>query len=842
MQTLFRTVHALSVIVALLATGATAVAGSIDLLETTTFHRATYRSDFNESWDVDDGGVLFLFVRNLATASDSVSEVRINGTSVTSLPEFKWWRAWPPTMAGSGQGNIVSAVTIKTTVLPLAEGQTVSIEVISASGASAVQTYTCTTPALRIGYVVASQDRRVVNIFLRNDDSVPLTVDQVRLNDWSLIPGLSTELTLVGGTTIPANGIGVAKVTFPSPLPSLANLAVAAHALRSGGGAMWVAAPIRLGEPIWFLGSWGANIPSSETGQQYFRKLHGNINTGTTDISPIDEMYRAYGIQSAPHKRASGQDYPDIPYIQQNADKSSIGAWYVRDEPDISGKSSVLMYSYNQDHWNNDSRHPTILNLTTTRAFNEYGHIADIPAMDHYCYFNAPSNIPGTWFSRTSGMDEAFLWMLELKSNTEPKPCMAWSQVASGAWSHQPDRWGINVQFWSQVAAGAKAIFWFIYDANRENDPTYSDQIGEALQIGRELNQVRGLLTYGDPLGNVNRSTTSIRVRQIVGENATLVVVTNFNYSIGGLPWSPSYTVNSQNAWVEVPVPAWIPVQRVAQVTENGLVSPSWTINGQTVRIDFSIYRDALIYVIGRNDTQGPAAPTGLTFADPPDGSSVVLGWRESFDDVGVRGYKVYRNGTEVAETLEPYWAGQGSDEDEWMVRAFDSSGNLGAASLPATRLHILSHPKSAFACLGDPAEFTVSAVGSGTLHYSWRVAGTPVGVDSSTLVIPSVTSSENNAQVRCLVSDDYRTEWTNVAVLRTGVCVRPDFDRDGDVDVADLSTFLQCITGPQTGSLSQGCVPTDLDGDNDVDQADFGTLQRCLSGSANSPYPSCAD
>jgi hypothetical protein len=64
----------------------------------------------------------------------------------------------------------------------------------------------------------------------------------------------------------------------------------------------------------------------------------------------------------------------------------------------------------------------------------------------------------------------------------------------------------------------------------------------------------------------------------------------------------------------------------------------------------------------------------------------------------------------------------------------------------------------------------------------------------------------------------------------------RYDFDRDGDVDGADLTVFIHCATGPGIAGPPPGCAQDaftrcDAEGDQDVDQEDFGFFQRCHSG-----------
>lgn len=78
------------------------------------------------------------------------------------------------------------------------------------------------------------------------------------------------------------------------------------------------------------------------------------------------------------------------------------------------------------------------------------------------------------------------------------------------------------------------------------------------------------------------------------------------------------------------------------------------------------------------------------------------------------------------------------------------------------------------------------------------------------------------------------------------------DFDRDGDVDQADLEKLASCVTGPsiQYQAIFPGCqltgdalgyLPADWEKDGDIDQVDFGIFQRCFSGENKPADPNCA-
>jgi hypothetical protein len=74
-------------------------------------------------------------------------------------------------------------------------------------------------------------------------------------------------------------------------------------------------------------------------------------------------------------------------------------------------------------------------------------------------------------------------------------------------------------------------------------------------------------------------------------------------------------------------------------------------------------------------------------------------------------------------------------------------------------------------------------------------------------------------------------------AVFDPGI-VDPDFDFDGDVDMADFGHLQRCLAGftPAIGD----CMPADLDGDTYVDQRDYTIFAGCLSGAGIAPNPSC--
>ncbi len=86
-------------------------------------------------------------------------------------------------------------------------------------------------------------------------------------------------------------------------------------------------------------------------------------------------------------------------------------------------------------------------------------------------------------------------------------------------------------------------------------------------------------------------------------------------------------------------------------------------------------------------DTTAPTAPTALT--GTVSGTSVVLGWTASSDDVGVTGYVVLRNGSPVATSPTPGYTDSGlaaGTTYSYAVTARDAAGNVSAASPTISR------------------------------------------------------------------------------------------------------------------------------------------------------------
>ncbi len=86
-------------------------------------------------------------------------------------------------------------------------------------------------------------------------------------------------------------------------------------------------------------------------------------------------------------------------------------------------------------------------------------------------------------------------------------------------------------------------------------------------------------------------------------------------------------------------------------------------------------------------DTKAPTVPTGLT-ATVVSPTQINLSWTPSTDNVGVTGYKIYQNNTQIGTTAATSYQSTGLKPNtsySYRVAAYDGAGNISAKSLVVT-------------------------------------------------------------------------------------------------------------------------------------------------------------
>ena len=167
------------------------------------------------------------------------------------------------------------------------------------------------------------------------------------------------------------------------------------------------------------------------------------------------------------------------------------------------------------------------------------------------------------------------------------------------------------------------------------------------------------------------------------------------SYVFSGLACSTSYTLG------------------VAAVDAAGNVSGTATVSQSTAAC---------------SDTTPPSTPTVLSTSGVSQ-SAVTLGWTASTDNVGVTGYRMFQNGTQVGTALTTSYAFSGlacGTSYTLGVAAVDAAGNVSGTATVA---------QSTSSCGSDttppstPAGLATSAVGQTSITLSWTASTDNVGV-----------------------------------------------------------------------------------------------------------------
>lgn len=78
----------------------------------------------------------------------------------------------------------------------------------------------------------------------------------------------------------------------------------------------------------------------------------------------------------------------------------------------------------------------------------------------------------------------------------------------------------------------------------------------------------------------------------------------------------------------------------------------------------------------------------------------------------------------------------------------------------------ITAQPQNQTVYTDQTANFTITATGTGTLHYQWKDDGSNVGTDSSSYTTGAATPSDNGSLITCVVTDDIGSTASDAALL----------------------------------------------------------------------------
>lgn len=147
-------------------------------------------------------------------------------------------------------------------------------------------------------------------------------------------------------------------------------------------------------------------------------------------------------------------------------------------------------------------------------------------------------------------------------------------------------------------------------------------------------------------------------------------------------------------------------------------------------------------------DSTAPSAPSGLS-ATASSSAKVDLAWSASTDNVGVAGYRIYRDGTEIGTSTVASFADTsvaGGTTYNYTVKASDVAGNLSASSNTATvktvslaTVKITSYSVGNITSNSAVINWTTDAPSSGEVSYGTSASGL-----ASKVTVSNLTTSQS--------------------------------------------------------------------------------------------------
>lgn len=126
-------------------------------------------------------------------------------------------------------------------------------------------------------------------------------------------------------------------------------------------------------------------------------------------------------------------------------------------------------------------------------------------------------------------------------------------------------------------------------------------------------------------------------------------------------------------------------------------------------------------------DTSAPSTPGGFS-ATAASTSAINLAWTAATDNVGVKGYKIYRDGTQIASVTGTSFANTGLSSGKtysYTVAAYDAAGNT---SKQTTSASVTTQTADTTAPT-VPGGLSATAVSSSEISLAWTAATDAVGV-----------------------------------------------------------------------------------------------------------------
>ena len=270
---------------------------------------------------------------------------------------------------------------------------------------------------------------------------------------------------------------------------------------------------------------------------------------------------------------------------------------------------------------------------------------------------------------------------------------------------------------------------------------TPTTNYGSNTVVGTDNSPVKRLLLKFNVSGIAGRQVLSARLRLYCVNASNLGGifhrVADTSWSESGVNWNnaPAGDATVLGQLGSVSTATWYEVNVSQLVSGDGTFSIDATSTSSdgadyTAKEGTSGFAPQLVVTTasGPADTTAPSVPAGLT-AKATGAVRVDLSWSPSTDDVGVAGYKIYRDSVQIGSSTTASFAettALPNTSYTYTVSAFDAAGNESSQSDPAvaTTPPDTTPPRA-------PTSLTATASGSSQVNLTWTASTDDVGVTS---------------------------------------------------------------------------------------------------------------
>ena len=189
------------------------------------------------------------------------------------------------------------------------------------------------------------------------------------------------------------------------------------------------------------------------------------------------------------------------------------------------------------------------------------------------------------------------------------------------------------------------------------------------------------------------------------------------------------------------------------------------------------------------DDKTPPAVPTGLT-ATAISSTQINLSWAASTDNVGVTGYRVFRDGSQITTIASTSYQDTGrspSTKYTYRVAAYDAAGNVSAQSAQASAATPAAPDTQAPTV---PTGLTATPVSSSQINLSWTASTDNVGVAGYKIY-------QNSIQIGTTAATSYQSTGLSASTSYT-YCVAA-YDGAGNTSAKSVSLTSKTQSAPST-------------------------------------------